>query len=284
MTLVGFAFKIAAAPFHLWAPDAYQGAPVPSAAFIASGSKVASFVVLGKIVLVGFGPLHGSAAWHAMVAGWSPVLAALAALSILLGNLVALAQTNVRRLLAYSAIAHGGYTLLGLVAGGRDGFSATLFYTTIYAVTLVGAFGVVALVRRETGSDDLQNFAGLATRSPLFAGCMAIFMLSLAGLPPLAGFFGKFYLFSAAMRADQNHGLLWLVALALFGSLISLYYYLIVLKVIFVEERAPGISAIKVEWLQRLTLAVLALAVLSLGVMPGPLLSRIVAALPLKFY
>src|SRR6202171_6080056 len=252
MTLVGFAFKIAAAPFHLWAPDAYQGAPVPSAAFIASGSKVASFVVLGKIVLVGFGPAHGSAAWHAMIAGWAPVLAALAAFSIVIGNLAALAQSNVRRLLAYSAVAHAGYTLLGLVAGGREGFSATLFYTTIYAITLVGAFGVVALVKRqsnasaartsdrETSGDDLQNFAGLSSRSPLLAGCMAIFMLSLAGLPPLAGFFGKFYLFSAAMRADQNHGLLWLVVIALFGSLISLYYYLIVLKVIFVDEPSPS--------------------------------------------
>src|SRR5204862_2572421 len=143
MTLVGFAFKIAAAPFHLWAPDAYQGAPVMSAAFIASGSKVASFVVLGKIVLIGFAPLRGSADWHALVAGWSPLLAVLAALSILVGNLVALAQRNVRRLLAYSAVAHAGYTLLGLIAGGRNGFSATLFYTTIYAITLVGAFGVI---------------------------------------------------------------------------------------------------------------------------------------------
>src|ERR1700736_5135259 len=280
MTLVGFAFKIAAAPFHLWAPDAYQGAPVPSAAFIASGSKVASFVVLGKIVLVGFAPMHGSAGWHGMVAGWSPVLAALAALSILLGNLVALAQTNVRRLLAYSAVAHGGYTLLGLVAGGRDGFSATLFYTTIYAVTLIGAFAVVGAVRRETGGDNLQNFAGLWSRKPLLAGCMSIFMLSLAGLPPLAGFFGKFYLFSVAFRAGENHGLLWLVALALFGSLVSLYYYLMVLKVIFVEESAAGTSAIKLEWLQRLTITVLALAVLFLGVMPVPLLNRILAALP----
>src|SRR5205814_1653530 len=122
MTLVGFAFKIAAAPFHLWAPDAYRGAPVTSAAFIASGSKVASFVVLGKIVLIGFAPLHGSADWRALAAGWSPVLAVLAALSILLGNFVALAQKNVRRLLAYSAVAHGGYTLLGLIAGGNDGF------------------------------------------------------------------------------------------------------------------------------------------------------------------
>ena len=236
MTLIGFAFKIAAAPFHLWAPDAYQGAPIPSAVFIASGSKVASFVVLGKIVLVGFTPAQGSAAWHGLVAGWAPVLAALAALSIVIGNLAALAQSNVRRLLAYSAVAHAGYTLLGLIAGGRDGFGATLFYTTIYAFTLVGAFGVVALVRRETGGDDLMHFRALQSRSPLLAGCMAIFMLSLAGLPPLAGFFGKFYLFSAALRAGANHGLLWLVALALFGSLISLYYYLAVLKAIFVDE------------------------------------------------
>src|SRR5438045_9599669 len=139
MTLVGFAFKIAAAPFHLWAPDAYQGAPVPSAAFIASGSKVASFVVLGKIVLVGFAPVHGSAAWHGMVAGWSPVLAVLAAFSILLGNLVALAQSNVRRLLAYSAGAHGGYTLIGLVPSGRDRFSPQLLYTTPSTIQLVRA-------------------------------------------------------------------------------------------------------------------------------------------------
>src|SRR5438045_3688547 len=281
MTLVGFAFKIAAAPFHLWAPDAYQGAPVPSAAFIASGSKVASFVVLGKIVLIGFAPVHGSAAWHGMVAGWSPVLAALAAFSILLGNLVALAQSNLRRLLAYSAVAHAGYTLLGLVAGGRDGFSATLFYTTVYAFTLIGAFGVVGLVRRETGGDDLQNFTGLWSRSPLLAGCMSIFMLSLAGLPPLAGFFGKFYLFSVALRAGANYGLLWLVALALFGSLLSLYYYLIVLKVIFNDQSGDAATfaaaslGSHIELLQRLTLSVLAIMVLLLGIMPGILLTRI---------
>ena len=287
MTLVGLAFKIAAAPFHLWAPDAYQGAPVPSAAFIASGSKVASFVVLGKIVLVGFAPVHGSAAWHAMIAGWSPVLAALAALSIVIGNLVALVQTNVRRLLAYSAVAHAGYTLLGLVAGGRDGFSATLFYTTVYAFTLVGAFGVVGLVRRETGGDDLTNFSALSSRSPLLAGCMAIFLLSLAGLPPLAGFFGKFYLFSVALRAGANHGLLWLVALALLGSFISLYYYLIVLKVIFVDEKpqpetSPARSSFGEDgyFLQRVTLTVLAGVVVFFGIMPTTLVARILASLP----
>src|SRR5713101_457036 len=284
MTLIGFAFKIAAAPFHLWAPDAYQGAPVPSAAFIASGSKVASFVVLGKIVLVGFGPLHGSAAWHAMVAGWSPVLAALAALSILVGNLVALAQSNVRRLLAYSAVAHGGYTLIGIVAGDREGFSAALFYASVYAVTLVGAFGVVAMVRHETGGDDFSNFRGLAFRSPFMAGCMAIFMLSLAGIPPLGGFFGKFYVFSAALRATPDHGLLWLVVVALPGSFVSLYYYLIVLKAIFVHEAAvPAthrLDSFSSDLLQRSTVIGLAAAVLLLGIMPGILATRILAAVP----
>jgi NADH-quinone oxidoreductase subunit N len=286
MTLVGFAFKIAAAPFHLWAPDAYQGAPVPSAAFIASGSKVASFVVLGKIVLVGFAPVHGSAGWHAMVAGWSPVLAALAALSIVIGNLVALAQSNVRRLLAYSAVAHAGYTLIGFVAGDRAGFSAALFYITVYAVTLVGAFGVIGVVRRETGGDDFVNFRGLVTRSPLLAGCMAIFMLSLAGIPPLAGFFGKFYLFSAALHAVGNQGLLWLVALGLVGSFVSLYYYLLVLKAIFVDE--PSVAAaqsvdglrISSEIAHHAPVVLLAAAVVLLGLMPNVLVSQIVAATP----
>jgi len=284
MTLIGFAFKIAAAPFHLWAPDAYQGGPVPSAAFIASASKVASFVVLGKIVLVGFAPLHGNAAWHAMVAGWSPMLAALAALSILVGNLVALAQSNVRRLLAYSAVAHSGYTLIGIVAGDRDGFSAALFYATIYAITLVGAFGVVAMVRRETGGDNFSNFRGLVSRSPLIAGCMCVFMLSLAGIPPLAGFFGKFYLFSAALRAGANNGLLWLVAVALLGSFISLYYYLMVLKAIFVDEPAfPPVRHVYVvpsDLLPRTAVVVLAMAVFLLGVAPEILAAPILAAVP----
>ena len=280
MTLIGFAFKVAAAPFHLWAPDTYQGAPPPSAAFIASASKVASFVVLGKIVLIGFGPVQGAAGWHAMVAGWSPLLAVLAALSILIGNLAALAQSNVRRLLAYSAVAHAGYTLLGLVAGGRDGFSATLFYTTIYAFTLVGAFGVVALVRHQTGGDDFVHFAGLRRRSPWLAGCMAVFMLSLAGLPPLAGFFGKFYLFSAALHSGANYSLLWLVALALLGSLISFYYYLLVLKVIFVDQSASAVASVRIDSLQRASIVFLAAVIVLLGMFPGGLVWKISSSLP----
>jgi NADH-quinone oxidoreductase subunit N len=195
---------------------------------------------------------------------------------------VALVQTNLRRLLAYSAVAHAGYTLLGIIAGGRQGFTATLFYTTIYAFTLVGAFGVVALVRRETGGDDLQNFAGLRTRSPLLAGCMAVFMLSLAGLPPLAGFFGKFYLFSAAFGAGANHGLFWLVVVALFGSLISLYYYLIVLKLIFQAENVEKFAAspIALSALSRVTIALAAAIVVFFGIAPQFLVARILAALP----
>ncbi|MEO7723713.1 MAG: proton-conducting transporter membrane subunit, partial [Chthoniobacterales bacterium] len=216
---------------------------------------------------------------QALVAGWTPLLAVLAALSILVGNFVALVQKNVRRLLAYSAVAHAGYTLLGLVAAGREGFAATLFYTTIYGITLIGAFGVVGFVRRETGGDDLRDFAGLQTRSPLLAGCMAVFILSLAGLPPLAGFFGKFYLFSAAFRAGPDHGLFWLVALALFGSLVSLYYYLIVLKAIFVDEPDKTGLAFRPDFLQHITLGALAGAVLLLGIMPAMLVAKILAAL-----
>ena len=278
-TLIGFGFKVAAAPFHFWAPDAYQGAPVSSAGFIASGSKVASFVVLGKVVLVGFAPLHGNAAWHAFAGGWMPILSALAALSILIGNFAALAQRNVRRLLAYSAVAHAGYTMLGLVAGGRAGFSATLFYTTLYGITLLGAFGVVGFVRRETGGEDLADFAGLRDRSPLLAACLAIFVLSLAGLPPLAGFFGKFYLFTVALGSAEHYGLLWLVVIALFGSLISLYYYLLILKAAFVDDSKAGVLVSRSNHLTEFAITLLALAVLFLGILPASLLGRIFASL-----
>lgn len=281
MTLIGFAFKIAAVPFHLWAPDTYQAAPLSAAAFIASGSKVASFVVLGKILFVGFRPMNGAAGWHSMSAGWSPLLAVLAALSILVGNLVALAQRNVRRLLAYSAVAHAGYTLIGFVAGGPIGFSAVLFYTTTYAVTLVGAFGVCSLVQRHTGGNEIDNFTSLAARSPLCAAAMTVFLLSLAGLPPLAGFFGKFYLFAAAFQIGNSHGLAWLVFVALLGSLISLYYYLTVLRAIFLPPRsiAAQPQLFRADFAQSCVLGAVALTVVTLGVIPAALLSRILGAL-----
>jgi NADH-quinone oxidoreductase subunit N len=289
MTLVGLGFKVAAAPFHLWAPDVYQAAPISAAGLVASASKVASFVVLGKLLLFGFGPIVGSAGWHSLMAGWAPVVAIIAALSILIGNLTALVQSNVRRLLAYSAVAHAGYSLLGIVSATPEGFAATLFYTTIYGITLVGAFAVVGWVRRETGGDNISNFCALGRRSPLLATYMAIFMLSLAGLPPLAGFFGKFYLFSVAFSAGEDGSLLWLVAIALIGSFISLYYYVMVLKAMFVDEpRAlPASEVTSAEPAdlrapragERLVIGVLALAVLLLGIMPDALLARIATAL-----
>jgi NADH-quinone oxidoreductase subunit N len=276
MTLVGLAFKVAAAPMHLWAPDTYQAAPVPSAAFIASASKVAAFFVLGRLLLTGLAPVAGSADYHAAAAGWTPVLAVLAALSIITGNLVALAQNNLRRLLAYSAIAHAGYALLGLLAGTPEGFAATLFYTAVYGVTILGTFAIIDIVRRQTGSDDIADFANLRHRSPVLAAILTVFMLSLAGLPPLVGFFGKFYLFAAAYAAGENHGLLWIIILALAGSLVSLYYYLSVLKTALVDtaEDAPT-TPLRVPALHQILLAILAALTLGLGLFPNALLDAI---------
>ncbi|HEX4084504.1 MAG TPA: NADH-quinone oxidoreductase subunit N [Chthoniobacteraceae bacterium] len=277
LVLVGLSFKIAAAPFHLWAPDAYEAAPVSSAAFIASGSKVASFVILGRVLEIGFAPAQGSAEWHAFAAGWAPLLAVLAAVSIVVGNVAALAQTSVRRLLGYSAVAHAGYTLLGLVAGGREGFGATLFYTTVYAFTLVGAFSIIGAMQRDGLGDGIADFAGLRARSPLLAGCMAVFFLSLAGLPPLPGFFGKFYLFLAVLHYGRTPGMLWLIILALAGSLVSLYYYLQVLKAALVDE-GPA-APLPLRWLDRATILTLGALVLALGFCPGLLLQRILDSL-----
>src|SRR5437016_706579 len=224
MTVIGFGFKIAAVPFHLWAPDAYQGAPTPSAAFIASGSKVASFFILAKIMMVGFAGAEGSGAWRGFAAGWVPLLAMIALFSMVLGNLAAIAQSNVKRLLAYSAIAHGGYALLGVLAANVQGIASLVYYVVTYALTVLGAFGVVSAVEERAGDARLSDFAGLSRRAPVLSLCMMIFMLSLAGIPPLAGFFGKFYLFSAAAGAEpKSLGLLWLVVVAIGMSAVSLY-------------------------------------------------------------
>ena len=276
MTLVGFGFKIAAVPFHLWAPDAYQGAPAPSAALIASGSKVASFFVLAKVVMVGFKGAEGSAGWHAYAAGWVPALAILAAVSIIFGNLTAIVQTSVRRLLAYSAVAHGGYMLLGVLPATGQGLASLVYYVITYGLTTLGAFGVVSAVQGSAGSDALSNFAGLSRRAPVLSLCMMVFMLSLAGIPPLAGFFGKFYLFASALNAaHQSLGLLWLVFLALGMSAVSLYYYLQVLKQIYVASPPAETHPAPVPMLTQVVLAAVALAVLLLGCLPDLLLDQL---------
>jgi NADH-quinone oxidoreductase subunit N len=281
MVAVGFGFKVAAVPFHLWAPDAYQGAPVPSAAFIASGSKVASFFVLAKVMMAGFAGAEGSGAWRGFAQGWVPMLAVFAALSMLIGNLAAIAQSSVKRLLAYSAIAHSGYALVGVLAHEKaDGFAAVIYYVTTYALTTVGAFAVVSVVQERSG-DRLSDFAGLSRRSPLLAGCLLIFLLSLAGVPPLAGFFGKFYVFKAWLFVNGNleasQGMLWLIILALAMSAVSLYYYLQVLKQAFVvppdPEAKPLLPATSTCW----AVAALALLVTLLGCVPGLLVGPLTA-------
>jgi len=279
MAAVGFGFKIAAVPFHLWAPDAYEGAPTPSAALIASGSKLASFFIFAKVLMVGFAHAGGSGAWHDYQAGWLPVLAILAALSMALGNLAAIVQSNVKRLLAYSAIAHSGYALLGLLANSPQGVSAVIFYMATYGLTVVGAFGVVAVVEQSEGDARISNFAGLSRREPLVAFCMMIFMLSLAGIPPLAGFFGKFYLFVAAAAGAPNLGWLWLVIFAIAMSAVSLYYYLQVLKQIYVVAAPAGQRTMKAPLTSKVILAMLAIGVVALGCAPNLVLGKLLGSI-----
>ncbi len=289
--IVGLGFKIAVVPFHLWAPDAYEGAPTPVAAFIATGSKVASFFIAGKILLTGLQGVAGEALINLrettrgimalatgdythlasgiqFSGGWMVILAVVASASMIWGNVAAIQQRNVKRLLAYSSIAHAGYILIGVIAANQMGSTAVLFYLVIYSLTNLGAFGVVAALTRAAGGDDLEDLNGMSQRAPFLSFWMLIFILSLAGIPPLAGFFGKFYLFAAAVQADpHNLGLLWLVVIAIVTSAISLYYYLILLKHIYVLP--PRISD-RVEspahW--RWTIFVLGMAVIGFGVCP----------------
>jgi NADH-quinone oxidoreductase subunit N len=274
MVAIGFGFKVAAAPFHLWAPDAYQGAPTVSAGFIASSSKVASFFVFGQVVTLGLATAAGHGAFHAYDPGWVPVLCVIAALSMVVGNLAAIAQTSARRLLAYSAIGHAGYMLIGLVAHSPRGTSALLYYVITYAVAALGAFGVLGALE-SAGIDRIADLAGLYRRAPGLSFCMLIFLLSLAGIPPLAGFFGKFYIFVAGLEAEPHLGLLWLVLLAVAMSAVSLYYYLRVLKQVYVADGAADADAIHTPLVTRLVLWVLAALVVLLGCAPGLLLNRI---------
>jgi NADH-quinone oxidoreductase subunit N len=199
---------------------------------------------------------------------------------MVLGNLAAIVQSSVRRLLAYSAIAHAGYILLGILAHDRDGLASLVFYVVIYGLTTVGAFGVVSIVQDRAGGDRLSDFAGLSKRAPILSFCMMIFMLSLAGIPPLAGFFGKFYLFAAALKSTPDSlGFLWLIIAAIALSAVSLYYYLQVLKQIYVVAPAGDGPVMQASVLSQVTLALLAVAVLVLGCAPNLLLGHLISAI-----
>jgi NADH-quinone oxidoreductase subunit N len=288
MVLVGFGYKAAAAPFHLWAPDAYQGAPATSAALIASASKVGGLVLLARLLCWTF-PSQG-----AQGAPWIAIILLLAAASLLLGNIAALVQSNVRRLLAYSAIAHAGVMLLAALCdgfhlryltGGHEGVAADLsalssnllYYLLTYGLATVGAFGVVAVVENNGGCQKISDLAGLWRRSRLLTVSLLVFILSLAGVPPLAGFFAKFFVFWKALALSGSGtavfdttatALFWLVFLAIAMSAVALYYYLQILKAAFVSppenEKAP--APIRVPFSAGLALVLCAAALLALGI------------------
>jgi NADH-quinone oxidoreductase subunit N len=276
MILLAFGFKAAAAPFHLWAPDAYQGAPASSAALIASASKLAGFTLFVRLLWHGAAPVAGSVSTFDGAPGWLPVLAIISGLSLLIGNFAALAQTNVRRLLAYSAIAHAGALLLGVIAAGRAGPAPLFYYATTYGIATVGAFGVIAVVDRAGGCQQITDLAGLYRRSPLLAGCLFVFILSLAGIPPLAGFFGKFAVFAAALQLGGVSSIAGsLTILAIFLSAVALYYYLVILKQALVVAPTANSSRIAVPATALISLLVAAAALVWFGVFPSILLELI---------
>ncbi len=271
MVLVAFGFKAAAAPFHLWAPDAYEGAPTPSAALIASASKLAGFTLFARLLWPGLGELAGDPSQPFNPGGWITIVALLSGASLLLGNLAALAQTNLRRLLAYSAIAHAGVMLLGVVIAVPAGPGPLFYYLFTYGVATAGAFGVIAVLENNGGCQKITDLAGLSRRSPLLAGALTIFILSLAGIPPLAGFFGKFTIFAMTLRIGgiaSPTGILTLLAIAL--SAVALYYYLIVLKQALVEPSTPARSTrIRVPVTAAITLLTAAALIVVLGLCPS---------------
>jgi NADH-quinone oxidoreductase subunit N len=258
LIVAGVGFKIAAVPFHMWAPDVYEGAPTPITAFLSVGSKAASFAMLLRIFLEGL---------PSMSADWRMLFYALSVVTMTLGNVAALTQGNIKRMLAYSSIAHAGYLLIGVVSGTPRGVSAMLIYLFIYAFMQIGAFAVVVLLRRrDVIGDELKDLSGLYFRSPAAAVAMLIFMLSLGGIPPTAGFMGKFWLFGSAIEA----GYVWLAVIGVLNSAVSLYYYVRVIVFMWIKGEAAG-SPIVVGPAMTTALAVTLVATLVLGMFPRPL-------------
>jgi NADH-quinone oxidoreductase subunit N len=261
LILVGLAFKIAAFPLQIWAPDVYQGAPAPTTAFLAVGSKAAGFVLLLRFLFN---------AIPEVTPDWTRLLLMVAGVTILYGNLCAIPQRNLKRLLGYSSIAHAGYLLLGIAAMNAAGSSAILFYLAGYLFTVLAAFTVICIVLRGLESDDLVAVAGLHQRSPFLAGAMALAMISLAGIPPLAGFFGKFLLFKAALeRGAAQPAFYWLAGIAIVGVVISFYYYLGIVRAIYWSSPTPEGQPLRLSLVTRVSLVVCMAGMIYLGVFPN---------------
>ena len=260
LLLVGFAFKVSAVPFHMWTPDAYEGAPAVVTAFMSAGVKAAAFAAFVRVFLSAFSGLQPQ---------WEPVIWMLSAASMILGVVAGVVQRNVRRMLAYSSIGHAGYLLMAMASGNDMGKGAILFYLLTYALTSVGAFGVTALVAtRDRTNDDLSDYAGLGTRQPLLAFLMTIFLLSLGGFPPTAGFIGKWYLFSAAVNAGE-YGL---AIIGVLTSVVSVFFYLRVVVVMYMSDQPSTAPVTAPSAASSFALAVPMVATFYLGLMPARVL------------
>jgi NADH-quinone oxidoreductase subunit N len=264
--VVGIAFKLGVVPFHMWVPDVYQGAPTSVTLFIATAPKIAAFAMAIRLLADGLQPLS---------VDWQQMLIALSVLSIGVGNVVAIAQTNIKRLFAYSTIAHMGYLLLGLLVAGTAGYAASMFYAIVYALMSLGAFGIVMLVAGEGSAeaDNIDDFKGLARRRPWFAFVMLVLVFSMAGVPPFAGFWAKWFV----LKEVVNAGYIWLAGVAVLFSIIGAYYYLRLIKVMYFDEPEhdePVFASGDTE----LALTVNGIAVLALGMMPGLLMGVCLAA------
>jgi NADH-quinone oxidoreductase subunit N len=256
LLLVGFAFKVAAVPFHAWAPDVYEGSPTSVTALMAVGVKAAAFAAFTRVFLHTLGT---------MAVDWSWILWILAVLTMTVGNIAALVQRNIKRMLAYSSIAHAGYLLVGMVGGGEDGGAAVLFTLLVYALMTLGAFAVViAIGRRGEPNEEIEDYSGLGFRYPFLSASMVIFMLSLAGIPSLAGFTGKFFLFSAAIEK----GYVWLVIIAALNSTVSIYYYAGVLVQMYMGEGTREVQGVHHRPYLLVTLFVTSIGTVALGLFP----------------
>jgi NADH-quinone oxidoreductase subunit N len=271
LLLVGFAFKISAVPFHMWTPDAYEGAPAIVTGFMSTGVKAAAFAAFARVFLSAFEPFKDQ---------WAPLVAAIAVATMVLGTVVGVAQSNLKRMLAYSSIAHGGYLLVGLVAANQVGKAAILFYLLAYSVTNLAAFGVIALLgTRDRANDSLRDYAGLWHTRPALAALMTVCLLSLGGLPPTAGFIGKWYIFSAAVSS----GYYGLAIIGMLTSVISVFFYLRVVVMMYMADRDSAVAPVKVTGVGMAALTVSIAAIFYLGVLPTQVLNLAAASIATIF-
>jgi NADH-quinone oxidoreductase subunit N len=275
--VAGFGYKVAVIPFHAWSPDVYEGSQTTITAFLSTASKAAGFFLLYRVLVTAFPTLTGTASFTGEFGGWTSLLAVLTVLTLVIGNLAAIPQTNIKRLLAWSSIAHAGFVMMGLIAWASPyapdrqlGSSSLIYYLIVYALTNLGAFGALAVASMAVGGDERENLNGLARRNLGLATLFAIFVLSLAGIPPMSGFLAKFYVFMAAWQGGAKA----LVIIGVMTTMIGLYYYLLILKSLFIA--APqSTEPVPIPPAMNVVLIVTGVLVIALGVYPNLVLTTI---------